>query len=130
MGGSPSYRRGRGGHKLTCRNSRRQASPFRPSRAISAGSRHLHPGFCMRISYYVQPLLPGLLLAALACSSGRTAPGGATPSTEQTLTELFNLPALYQRMGRLAASGPMPFVGTVAFVAGQGDSTIARVGLS
>jgi len=84
----------------------------------------------MRISLFTQPLVTGLLLAALACSSGRTPAGGVTPSTEQTLTELFNLPALYQRMGRLAASGPMPFIGTVAFVAGQGDSTIARVGLS
>ena len=84
----------------------------------------------MRISHFVQPLVPGLLLAAVACGPSRTPAGGVTPSTEQTLTELFNLPALYQRMGRLAASGPMPFVGTVAFVAGQGDSTIARVGLS
>jgi GWxTD domain-containing protein len=73
---------------------------------------------------------PGLLLIILACGGGRTPAGGVTPSTEQTLNELFNLPALYQRMGRLAASGPMPFVGNVVFVAGQGDSTIARVGLS
>ncbi|HEV8149038.1 MAG TPA: GWxTD domain-containing protein [Gemmatimonadales bacterium] len=75
-------------------------------------------------------LSPGLLLAALACGSGRTPAGSVTPSTEQTLTELFNLPALYQRMGRLAASGPMPFVGSIAFVAGRGDSTIARVAVS
>jgi GWxTD domain-containing protein len=72
----------------------------------------------------------GLLLVVLACGGGRPPAGGATPSTEQTLNELFNLSALYQRMGRLAAGGPMPFVGTVAFVAGRGDSTIARVGLS
>jgi GWxTD domain-containing protein len=72
----------------------------------------------------------GLLLAAGACGGGRTPAGGGTPSTEQTLTELFNLSALYQRMGRLAASGPMPFVGNIAFLAGRGDSTIARVGLS
>jgi GWxTD domain-containing protein len=74
--------------------------------------------------------LTGLLPAALACGGGRTSAGGVTPSTEQTLTELFNLSALYQRMGRLAASGPMPFVGSVAFLRGRGDSTIARVGLS
>lgn len=72
----------------------------------------------------------GLLLGVLACGGGRPPAGGATPSTEQTLNELFNLSALYQRMGRLAAGGPMPFVGTVAYVAGRGDSTIARVGLS
>ena len=74
--------------------------------------------------------LSGLLLAALACGGGRTSAGGVTPSTEQTLTELFNLSALYQRMGRLAASGPMPFIGSIAFLEGRGDSTIARVGLS
>jgi len=72
----------------------------------------------------------GLLLAVLACGGGRPPAGGVTPSTEQTLNELFNLSALYQRMGRLAAGGPMPFVGTVAYVPGQRDSTIARVGLS
>jgi len=71
----------------------------------------------------------GLLLAA-ACGGARTPSRTVTPSTEQTLNELFNLSSLYQRMGRLAASGPMPFVGSIAFVAGRGDSTIARVGLS
>lgn len=74
-------------------------------------------------------LYPGLLLLT-ACGGARTPAGGPAPSAEQTLTELFNLSTLYQRLGRLAASGPMPFVGTVAFVAGRGDSTVARVGLS
>jgi GWxTD domain-containing protein len=80
---------------------------------------------------FLRRLAPaGLLLGALACGGGRPPAGGVVPSTEQTLTDLFNLPALYQRMGRLAASGPMPFVGSVVFVAGRGDSTMARVGLS
>jgi GWxTD domain-containing protein len=74
-------------------------------------------------------LAAGSLLAALACGTGRSPNVGAV-GTEQTLTELFNLPALYQRMGRLAASGPMPFVGTVALLAGRADSTIALVALS
>jgi GWxTD domain-containing protein len=72
----------------------------------------------------------GLLLVAMACGGGRPPGTGPVPSTEQTLTDLFNLPALYQRMGRLAAGGPMPFVGTAVFVAGRGDSTMARIGLS
>lgn len=93
--------------------------------------RHLYRGARMTTSDSLRRVpAAGLLLAALACGGSRTAAGGVTPSTEQTLTELFNLPALYQRMGRLAASGPMPFVGNIAFVAGQGDSTVARVGLS
>ena len=36
----------------------------------------------------------------------------------------------YQRLGRLAAGEPLPFVGTVAFAAGPGDSVIAVLGLS
>jgi GWxTD domain-containing protein len=80
---------------------------------------------------YVRRLAPtGLLLVAAACGGGRGQPGGVPATPEQTLTELFNLSALYQRIGRLAASGPMPFVGSVGFVAGRGDSTVARVGLS
>lgn len=72
----------------------------------------------------------GLLLTSAACGGNRTPSGRVVPSTEQTLNELFNLSALYQRMGRLAAGGSMPFVGAIAFVAGRGDSTITRVGLS
>ncbi|HEV8358465.1 MAG TPA: GWxTD domain-containing protein [Gemmatimonadales bacterium] len=74
--------------------------------------------------------LTGLLLAAAACGGARSPSGSVTPTTEQTLSELFNLSSLYQRMGRLAAGGPMPFVGSIALVAGRGDSTVARVGLS
>jgi GWxTD domain-containing protein len=74
------------------------------------------------------PLASSLFL--VACGGSRTQPTGPAPSTEQTLNELFNLSTLYQRIGRLAANGPMPFVGAVAFVAGQGDSTVARIALS
>ncbi|HLB55590.1 MAG TPA: GWxTD domain-containing protein [Gemmatimonadales bacterium] len=85
----------------------------------------------MTVSDLFRRSAPGwLLLGAIACGSSRTPAGEVTPSTEQTLGELFNLPAVYQRLGRLAAGGPMPFVGSIAFFAGQGDSTIARIGLS
>jgi GWxTD domain-containing protein len=57
-------------------------------------------------------------------------PSPQPTGTEQTLTDLFNLTALYQRMGRLAGGNPLPFVGTTAFVAGRGDSTIVLLGLS
>lgn len=75
-------------------------------------------------------VLAGLVAAVAACGGGRTQGGQPTPTAEQTLSELFNLSSVYQRMGRLAAGGSMPFVGTVASVAGRGDSTMARVGLS
>ncbi|MGQ0703148.1 MAG: GWxTD domain-containing protein [Gemmatimonadales bacterium] len=73
-----------------------------------------------------------LLAGAFACASRAGGPpsGEVGPSTEQTLDELFNLATVYQRLGRIAAGGPMPFVGTAAFFAGQGDSVIARIGLS
>ncbi len=71
-----------------------------------------------------------LLAAAAGCGGAPATPGTVTPSTEQTLDELFNLPSVYQRLGRLAASGPMPFIGNVAYLKGRGDSTIARIGLS
>jgi len=55
-------------------------------------------------------------------------PGETNP--EQTLTELFNTTAVYGRLGRLVATGQVPFVGTVAFVAGRADSTLAIIGIS
>jgi GWxTD domain-containing protein len=73
---------------------------------------------------------------AAGCGGGGQGPApGAPPSpeptgTEQTLSDLFNLTALYQRMGRLAGGNPLPFVGSTAFVAGRGDSTIVLLALS
>ena len=54
----------------------------------------------------------------------------APTSAEQTLTDLFNLTALYQRMGRLTGGNPVPFVGSLAYFAGRGDSTIVMMALS
>lgn len=70
-------------------------------------------------------------LVGAGCGGGRTAPGGSPgTATDQTLTELFNLSAVYQRLGRLSAVGPIPFVGNVALLAGRGDSTLMHLGLS
>jgi GWxTD domain-containing protein len=75
----------------------------------------------------------------LASACGGGGGSGAVPdpgrppeptSAEQTLTDLFNLTALYQRMGRLAGGNPLPFVGSTAFYAGRNDSTIVLLGLS
>jgi len=69
----------------------------------------------------------------LACSRGGPGPGGPSPqpaSAEETLSELFNLTALFQRLGRIAAGPPLPFVGHYAFLAGRGDSTVVLLGLS
>jgi len=78
--------------------------------------------------------------AAAGCGPGPGSGGGEGPAspapvreptgTEQTLSDLFNLTALYQRMGRIAGGNPLPFVGQAAFFAGRGDSTIVMLGLS
>jgi GWxTD domain-containing protein len=73
---------------------------------------------------------PLALALLVACGGGPDPATLPTPSADQTLTEIFNLPAVYTRMGRLAAGMPVPFVGTVAFLGGRGDSSIAQIGLS
>jgi GWxTD domain-containing protein len=79
-------------------------------------------------------LLYSTLLATAACGGGGTSSSpGSRPeptSAEQTLTDLFNLTQLYQRMGRLAGGNPLPFVGAFAYFAGRGDSTIALLSVS
>lgn len=52
------------------------------------------------------------------------------PAKSESLTEILDLNAVYRRIGRLTAGDPLPFVADVAFFAGDGDSTIALVGLS
>jgi GWxTD domain-containing protein len=71
-----------------------------------------------------------LLLLLAACSSWQRVGDDSTPAPEETLTSLFDMPAVYRTMGRLAAGPPLPFVGTVVFAAGPGDSVKAILGLS
>jgi GWxTD domain-containing protein len=94
------------------------------------------PGLPWRIR---SSLVVVLLILAAGCGGGgggaQSAAPGAPPApqpaaAEQTLADLFNLTALYQRMGRLAGGNPLPFVGSTAFFAGRGDSTLVLLGLS
>jgi GWxTD domain-containing protein len=71
-----------------------------------------------------------LLLSLTACSSWQRVGHDTTPTPEETLTSLFDMPAVYRGMGRLAAGSPLPFVGTMAVAAGPGDSVKAILGLS
>jgi GWxTD domain-containing protein len=77
-------------------------------------------------------LLATVLLAgaALDCGSWKRVGTQDAPAPADQLTKLVNISAFYQRLGRLAASEPLPFVGTVAFVAGPADSVISILGLS
>lgn len=71
-----------------------------------------------------------LAVALSGCTSWQRVGGPSGPNPEQTLTELFNPGAMYNRLGRLVSTTGVPFVASVAFVAGRGDSTLAVVGVS
>jgi GWxTD domain-containing protein len=71
-----------------------------------------------------------LLGAAFGCGSWKRVGSRNQPAPSETLTRIFNSTQFYQKLGRLAAGDPLPFVGTVAFAAGPADSVIAVVGLS
>ena len=72
----------------------------------------------------------GLAASATGCGSWKRVGSDEQPKPTETLTRLLNTTQFYQRLGRLAAGDPMPFVGTVAFAAGPADSVIAVIGLS
>jgi GWxTD domain-containing protein len=68
--------------------------------------------------------------AALHCGSWKRVGTQDPPAPADQLTQLVNVPNYYQRLGRLAAGEPLPFVGTVAFAAGPADSVITIIGIS
>ena len=68
--------------------------------------------------------------AALGCGSWKRVGSQDGPAPADQLTQVMNVSAFYQRLGRLAAAEPLPFVGTVAFAAGPADSVITAIGLS
>jgi GWxTD domain-containing protein len=71
-----------------------------------------------------------LVASAIGCGSWKRVGSEEQPRPTETLTRLLNTQQFYQRLGRLSAGDPMPFVGTVAFAAGPADSVIAVTGLS
>jgi GWxTD domain-containing protein len=85
----------------------------------------------MRRPALYSALFAASLAAGTGCGSwkrvGSGEPGG---TSEESITQLFNAEAYYRKLGRLATGQPLPFVGSIAFAAGSGDSTLAIVGLS
>ena len=75
-------------------------------------------------------LVAALAASAIGCGSWKRVGSDEQPRPTETLTRLLNTQQFYQRLGRLSAGDPMPFVGTVAFAAGPADSVIAVIGLS
>ncbi|MEO8294016.1 MAG: GWxTD domain-containing protein [Gemmatimonadota bacterium] len=57
---------------------------------------------------------------------------GTNPAAPKggAITEVLDMGAVYKRLGRLVAPGPVSFIGDIVYAAGPGDSTIAVVGLS
>ena len=76
--------------------------------------------------------LIAVLLAGtgLGCGSWKRVGSQDGPAPADQLTQLMNVSSFYQRLGRLAAAEPLPFVGTVAFAAGPADSVVTVLGLS
>lgn len=75
-------------------------------------------------------LVAALVASAVGCGSWKRVGSDEQPKPTETLTKLLNTQQFYQRLGRLSAGDPLPFVGTVAFAAGPADSVIAVLGLS
>ena len=77
-------------------------------------------------------LVAVVLLSAvtLHCGSWKRVGTRDAPAPADQLSKLVNVSSAYQKLGRLAAGDPLPFVGTVAFAAGPGDSVITLIGLS
>ena len=68
--------------------------------------------------------------ATLGCGSWSRVGSANEPTAGESLTRVLNSAQFYQRLGRLAAAEPLPFVGTVAFAGGPADSVIGVLGLS
>lgn len=85
-------------------------------------------GVCVTRRSACSALLAAGLLAG--CGSWSRVGSNSEVKPSETLTQFLNLPAYYRRVGRLAATDPMPFVGSVTSAAGPGDTTIAILALS
>jgi GWxTD domain-containing protein len=74
--------------------------------------------------------LASLALLATGCGSWTRAGTQDAPPPSQSLTSVLDETAVFRRIGRLAGSGPVPFVGAVALLPGPGDSVLAVLALS
>ena len=66
-------------------------------------------------------VIPVVLCATLGCGSWSRVGSEREPSASETLTRVLNSTQFYQRLGRLAADQPLPFVGNVAFAETRSD---------
>ncbi|MES1259678.1 MAG: hypothetical protein ABUL71_03720, partial [Gemmatimonadota bacterium] len=69
-------------------------------------------------------------LALSGCGNWQRVGETPGPTTEHEVTQMFDANGLFARLGRLVSSQDVPYVGSVAFVPGPGDSTVAIVAIS
>jgi len=69
-------------------------------------------------------------LSVFGCGNWQRVGETAGPTTEREVTQMFDANGLFARLGRLVSSQDVQYVGSVAFVPGPGDSTVAIVAIS
>jgi GWxTD domain-containing protein len=76
----------------------------------------------------------GMLVAGavVGCAGGtsRESGGHSTPAPAEDAPGGGQIAASYRRIGRLASAEPLPFIGTVTFAGGTGDTALAILALS
>ena len=77
-------------------------------------------------------LASGLAVAllSLGCGSWQREGSSTPPDRGENLTQILDVQAAFKRLGRLTAGSPLPFVASVSFLGGVGDTTVAIVGIS
>lgn len=77
-------------------------------------------------------LLPylGVVLLLPGCGSWQRVGTQQAPTPTENLTGIIDLDATYRRMGRLTAGAPLPFVASLSYLGGSGDSTVAIIAIS
>lgn len=78
--------------------------------------------------------VPHLLVLAAGflggCTPWQRVGSSQAPTAEQQLLQAFDPASMFRSMGRLVSTDGVNFIGDVAYFPGQGDSTLAVVGLS
>ncbi len=87
---------------------------------------HTTPPFPRR---FVHRILP-FFLALTACGGWQRLNETPGKTTEHEVTQMFDANGLFARLGRLVSSQDVQYVGSVAFVPGPHDSTVAIVAIS
>jgi GWxTD domain-containing protein len=72
-------------------------------------------------------LFAGTAAAGTGCGNWQRVNAGPQATTQGEVIQMFDANGLYARLGRLVSAQNIPYVGSVAFIAGPADSTVAIV---